>query len=286
MKKPTEPTPESREEMPEIDDQRFRRRPGRGHHSEHNVGDIVSCDTDLTDHDSCISYEEVKTRLAARMVGTMAIRGDTHAAIRAEYPHVLDEDIELARRLVASSDPLLTAVDADRFRHRDADKPIVISDFDRWVNDNNIPETFEYSKGWWDYVELVRLFASRLDTEDISVVGHYFVDTPPPCERLPMPAVAISTSGLTVALRYDFGSWSLKHDEVSEWVVSVERRSPYRGPLFGLFDENLDLRTLNVDGLAPKYLFGSYRQDPARFSCLLRDEWDVATLLRIVAHEL
>lgn len=224
------------------------------------------------------------------MVGAMAIRGEARAAILAEYPHLRDQDIETARRIVATDDPLVTAdalaVDAGRFRHRDADMPVVISEFDRWVSDNNIPATFEYSKGWWDYVELVRMFASRLDTDDVRVIGHYIVDTPPPCERLPMPAVAISIPGLTIALRFDFGSWSLKHDEINEWVVSVDRRSPYRGPLFALFDENLDLLTLGADGLVPDYLFGSYRQNPARFSCLLRDEWDVATLLRIVAHEL
>jgi len=91
--------------------------------------------------------------------------------------------------------------------------------------------------------------------------------------------------GVTFALRFDFGSWSLKHAEISEWVVSVDRRSPYRGPLFGLFDENLDLRTIGVGGLTPNFLFGSYRQDPSRFSCLLRDEWDVTTLIQIMAHE-
>ena len=44
--------------------------------------------------------------------------------------------------------------------------------FDRWVADNNIPPTFEYSKGWWDYVELVRRFADHLDTDDVRVIGH------------------------------------------------------------------------------------------------------------------
>lgn len=160
-----------------------------------------------------------------------------------------------------------------------------ISQFDRWVSDHNIPETFEYAKGWWDYVELVRRFAFRLGTDDVRVVGHYVVDTPPPCERLPMPAVAISTPSVTFALRYDFGSWSLKHREVSEWIVSVQRRSSYRGPLFGLFDATEDLRLIGVDGLDPDFLFGSYHQDQARFSCILRDEWDVATLMRIMAHE-
>jgi hypothetical protein len=153
------------------------------------------------------------------------------------------------------------------------------------VSGNNIAETFEYAKGWWDYVELVRRFAYRLDTDDVRVVGDCFVDTPPPCERLPMPAVAILARGVTFALRFDFGSWSLKHREICEWVVSVERRSRYVGPLFGLFDETEDLRLQGVDGLAPDYLFGSYRQDQARFSCLVRDEWDVAALMRILARE-
>ena len=32
---------------------------------------------------------------------------------------------------------------------------------DRWVNENNIPEAYEYGKGWWDYIEWVREFAAR-----------------------------------------------------------------------------------------------------------------------------
>jgi len=31
------------------------------------------------------------------------------------------------------------------------------------VGENNIPAHFEYGKGWWDYVELVRRFAAKLD---------------------------------------------------------------------------------------------------------------------------
>jgi hypothetical protein len=42
---------------------------------------------------------------------------------------------------------------------------------------------------------------------------------------------------------------------------------------------------LGVDGLAANFLFGPYQQDQARFSCLLRDEWDVATLMRIMTHK-
>jgi hypothetical protein len=47
MKKQNEPSSESLEEMPEIDDQRFRRLPGRGHHASRSVGEIVTIDAEL-----------------------------------------------------------------------------------------------------------------------------------------------------------------------------------------------------------------------------------------------
>lgn len=46
----SEPTAESLKEMPEINDSRFRRRAGRGHHQARNVGEIVAIDTDLWPH--------------------------------------------------------------------------------------------------------------------------------------------------------------------------------------------------------------------------------------------
>lgn len=161
---------------------------------------------------------------------------------------------------------------------------VSIWSFDRWVNNNNIPASFEYGKGWWDYIELVRRFAYYLEAKEVHVVGHYHIDTPPPCERLPMPAVALETADVTFALRHDFGAFSIRRD-LREWVVTVKRRSRYTGPLFGLIDETEDLRDAGVDGLSPDYLFGPYREDPARFTALLRDEWDVAALMRILAHE-
>jgi hypothetical protein len=50
MKKPTEPTDASLEEMPELDDERFRRRPGRGHHAQRSAGEIIAIDPDLLAH--------------------------------------------------------------------------------------------------------------------------------------------------------------------------------------------------------------------------------------------
>lgn len=50
MKKHDKPSPESLEEMPEIDYQRFRRLPGRGHHVNRSLGEIVAIDPELWAH--------------------------------------------------------------------------------------------------------------------------------------------------------------------------------------------------------------------------------------------
>jgi hypothetical protein len=50
MNKQNDPSVESLQEMPEINDDRFRRRPGRGHHAERAVGEIVTIDADLYAH--------------------------------------------------------------------------------------------------------------------------------------------------------------------------------------------------------------------------------------------
>jgi len=46
----SDPTQAALEEMPEIDEQRFRRRPGRGHHANRRVGEIVVIDAELWAH--------------------------------------------------------------------------------------------------------------------------------------------------------------------------------------------------------------------------------------------
>jgi hypothetical protein len=157
----------------------------------------------------------------------------------------------------------------------------MVTGFDRWVGEN-IPKGFEYGKGWWDYVELVRRFAFKFEMEDVRVVGHYVVHTPPPEEELPMPAVALTRRGILVALKFDFGAFARWP---REWMVSVRRTTPFRGPILGLFDPSIDLRKLPGTGLAPTFVFAPYRENQTEFSCEHEDEWDVATLLRLVLDE-
>lgn len=96
---------------------------------------------------------------------------------------------------------------------------MTITELDRWVGENNVSGAFEYGKGWWDYVELVRRFSSKFELADVRVAGHYIVHTPPPEEELPMPAVLLTGKGVLVALKSDFGArarWPL------EWTVTLQ----------------------------------------------------------------
>ncbi|HEX8112527.1 MAG TPA: hypothetical protein VF516_32575 [Kofleriaceae bacterium] len=163
------------------------------------------------------TLEFLRTKIAVRDVARMTLQGAPKIELLAKYPELRDQDIDLATRVASAplDNALYEEVDEGRFRrHPDHTPRVQISEFDTWVGGHNIPETFEYGKGWWDYVELVRRFAARLDPEDVRVIGHDVVDTPPPRELLPMPAIALSIPGVTFALRFDFGSWSWKHDAV------------------------------------------------------------------------
>jgi hypothetical protein len=67
-----EPSDESLEEMPEIDGSRFRRRPGRGHHTHLRAGTEVTIDPDIWPHFG--SAEAVNEALRALVEATRHIR--------------------------------------------------------------------------------------------------------------------------------------------------------------------------------------------------------------------
>ena len=48
---------------------------------------------------------------------------------------------------------------------------MLTTQFDRGVGENNIPSTFEYGKGWSDYVELIRRFSHKFKFEDVRVIS-------------------------------------------------------------------------------------------------------------------
>lgn len=151
-------------------------------------------------------------------------------------------------------------------------------EFDHWVNDNNPPAHLEYGKGWWDYIEMLRRLASKFEIEGLEVVGTYLMRTPPPEEELLMPVVKLTARSAELIVKYDFGTFP------ETWTVSVKSSNAKPQSTFGLFDPTADLRGKTVTGFDPEWVYASYSESPAHFSCVLKDEWDLAALIRIVSN--
>lgn len=147
-----------------------------------------------------------------------------------------------------------------------------------WINDNNPPEGLEYRKGFWDYVEFIQRLMEKHEIEKAEVLGTYLMKTPPPVEELLMPVVRIAVRSTSFVVKYDFGAWP------ESWTISVSRKLPYAGCTFGLFDERADLRLKSVPGFQAKWLYPPFCENPAQFTCELRDEWDVATVFRLMSY--
>lgn len=151
-----------------------------------------------------------------------------------------------------------------------------ILDFDRWVNDNNPDPKLSYGKGWWDFVEIIRRLAWRLDLKDISTAATFALHTPPPPEVLNSPVVRILTPQYCVYLKEDFGQFS------APWTLSVERYTQGTIANLALFlaDELPDQRSLQ--GFESDWVFPPFSESETRFTARVEDELDVYAILRLL----
>jgi hypothetical protein len=152
-------------------------------------------------------------------------------------------------------------------------------DLDRWVNDNNPDEQLQYSKGWWDYIELIRRLMYKFGAKEARVVATYPMRTPPPEEDLLMPAVQFAVGSTEFIVKYDFGVYP------ERWTVSVKNAIAVVRPILGLFDDKQDLRGTAVAGFDAECIHGSYHNDSTCFTCEIHDEWDLSALVRLVSHQ-
>jgi hypothetical protein len=151
--------------------------------------------------------------------------------------------------------------------------------FNRWVNDNNPSAHLEYGKGWWDYVEILQRLIDKFGIEEPEVVGTYLMKTPPPQEELLMPVVKLKMKDAELIVKYDFGTFP------ERWTISANTSKALVGSTLGLFNKNTDLRLMTVNGFQPEWLYPPYRESQTRFSCELRDEWDLATFIRFISND-
>jgi hypothetical protein len=148
--------------------------------------------------------------------------------------------------------------------------------FNKWVNDNNPSEKLAFRKGWWDYIEFIRSFEYKYDLPVVAIVATYEMGTPPPEEVLTMPVALFGNEKGSVLLKWDFGRFE------NQWTLSIDLTSSNTHNMHQLFDINRDMSNTIIPGFSKGQIYGSYANNPAKFTCEVGNEWDVATLLRIL----
>jgi hypothetical protein len=153
----------------------------------------------------------------------------------------------------------------------------MVLSLDEWVSQNNPSADAEYAKGFWDLVEFARLLEDKFKPTSVFVAGTYVVRTPPPEEELVVPIVGLKFEKATIVLEQDFARWP------DEWRVGVKLEKLYRGPLLGLFDPSKRVggnrEAVEELGQLP------FAENQRAFTCSVHDEWDVATLVRLMVTD-
>ena len=152
--------------------------------------------------------------------------------------------------------------------------PVKRVPLDAWVNDNSPARSAEYASGYWQFVEFSRRLAFKFEAQAIFAVGTHRVFTPPPKEELVVPIVCLEFDQASVVLEHDFAEWP------DEWRIGVKLTRPYQSETLNLFDPTV---SAGRDGDAIEELgFPAFSTNQRGFSCRLRDEWDVATFVRLL----
>ncbi len=149
-----------------------------------------------------------------------------------------------------------------------------VTHFDIWVAEHNPDHKLSYGKGWWDFVEIIRRLAYKLEIADVSSASTFVLRTPPPREELLSPVACLRSERGTFYVKEDFGLM------VDSWTLSVQTcvdadLRPFLGT------QLLDDRAL--EGFLPGWTFPPYESSIQPFTVRLADELDLYAILRLVS---
>lgn len=162
-----------------------------------------------------------------------------------------------------------------------------------WISENNVDSSYpkkNYSKGWWDYIEIVRLFEEKLNFQSY-VIDSYQITTPPPSEKLILPIVLCKFDNFDAYIMENF-SYSGFYDA---WLVSIktdyERKldildfiNPIilnkKGYKKGFVESSIsDFKSQNI-------FFSNFNNNEKEFTGTVESEYDLYTLLKIIKNTL
>jgi hypothetical protein len=164
---------------------------------------------------------------------------------------------------------------------------------DRWINENNVDKLTpkkNYSKGWWDYIEFIRMISAKFNVEAY-VVNTYEIGTPPPEEKLILPIIFIEINEIKFYLKEDF-SYSGFYDA---WLVSVDFGDNLSSFNFKNYINNIDIETIDykkgfvesslLSFVDNNIMFENYKKGKLKFTGTVESEFDLYILLKLCVFE-
>lgn len=159
-----------------------------------------------------------------------------------------------------------------------------------WVSQNHIlQEKKNFSKGWWDYIELIRRIEVKTNIQS-KVHSEYEIFTPPPSEFLKLPLIKLSYKDADIYIKEDFSNggfldcWMVSVistkavDNIEKHINNVKTKEELKqqGFLDKVYDKQIEV--FKKENL----LFGNYKNNKKKFTFTVEDEYDLFTALNII----
>jgi hypothetical protein len=161
-------------------------------------------------------------------------------------------------------------------------------DFNKWVTENNIDKLNKnYTKGWWEYIEFIRLLSDKIDAS-VCVIADYEVHTPPPEETIILPLILLEVEGHKLYLKEDFSYCGF----FDSWTVSIESDKIQKLDFKNYLNEIKSKQTLINEGFRASFhatLINDFAQNNIFYSNetnkitgTVKDEYDLYALIKFL----
>jgi hypothetical protein len=163
-----------------------------------------------------------------------------------------------------------------------------------WIIGNQyLQEKKNYSKAWWDYIDLIRKIENKTATTAY-VYSEYEIMTPPPSEFLIFPVIKLSYNNIKFYIKQDFSNGGF----MDEWMVSIVSNKDIlniknhinnvknKEELSSLGFRDKVYERLIKDFIKSNILFKNYSKNKSEFTFTVKDEYELLTVINIITRDI
>jgi len=165
-----------------------------------------------------------------------------------------------------------------------------------WISRFNVDQEQprkNYSKGWWENIEFIKLFTSQLDIneDEIFVLEGYEIGTPPPEETLILPLIVFEMNRVKFYLKSDFSTSGF----FDSWLISVDCQQSLIDVDLSKYINDIFIEKAMGNSFKSRFfkpfiknniLFENYKKYHNKFSGTVATDLDLYCLLKIINNNI